>query len=118
VLDHHYIFLFFFLSIRIWMFVVLLILCSRVLSFFLSSVLIPSFRFGVFLSLTLISRTVRILRSQFLRNKKNVKIIDDRLILIKLSKKTAFLYIETVLFRQHAWFYWYLYIEDNKKKSC
>ncbi len=33
-----------------------------------------------------------------------VKISDDRLILIKLSKKTAFLYIETVFFRQHACF--------------
>ncbi len=40
---------------------------------------------------------------------------DGRLILIKLCKKTAFLYIETVFFGQHAWFYSYLYIEDNKK---
>jgi hypothetical protein len=44
-----------------------------------------------------------------------VKTIDDRLILIKLSKKAAFLYIETVFFRQHGWFYSYLYIEQNKK---
>jgi len=44
-----------------------------------------------------------------------VKMIDDRLILIKLSTKIAFLYIETVVFRQHPWFYSYLYIEENKK---
>ncbi len=42
-----------------------------------------------------------------------VKIIDDRLIFMKLSTKTAFLYIETVFFRQHACFYSYLYIEEK-----
>ncbi len=51
-----------------------------------------------------------------LRVLQKVKIIDDRLIFIKLSRKTAFLYIETVFFRQQACFYSYLYIEDNKKK--
>jgi hypothetical protein len=42
-----------------------------------------------------------------------VKVIDERLILIKLSEKTAFIYIETVFIRKHACFYSYLYIEEK-----